>query len=175
MCASSRWPTFFCVSGGAAVGGRDARQTVRPVQGAGGQGGAGVGRGGGSAGCGNGRSGGGRRRQRPVALRGRWEKSRRVSWRPSTRPAEAETATAWKGVPLQNCDTSIDNPPPWSPSPSSPPASLCPASPSLPFPPRGFLWGGPCRWSSLPLGGRSGSRPGGKEQENQPCRLRCSF
>lgn len=72
LCARLRWPTFVCISGGAAVGGRDARQTVRPVQGAGGQGGAGVGRGGGSAGCGNGRSRGGRRRQRPVALR-RWE------------------------------------------------------------------------------------------------------
>lgn len=51
--------TFFCISGGTAVGGGDARQTVGPVQRAGGQGGAGVGRGGGSAGCGNGRSRGG--------------------------------------------------------------------------------------------------------------------
>lgn len=52
-------PTFLRVPGGAAVGGRDARQTVGPVQGAGGQGGAGVGRGGGSAGRGDGRGGGG--------------------------------------------------------------------------------------------------------------------
>lgn len=37
--------TFFCVSGGTAIGGRDARQTVRPVEGAGtrGERGAGVG------------------------------------------------------------------------------------------------------------------------------------
>lgn len=51
--------TFLCVSGGAAVGGGDPRQTVGPVEGAGagGQSGAGVGRGGGSAGCGDGGGG----------------------------------------------------------------------------------------------------------------------
>lgn len=58
--------TFFCISGGTAIGGGDPCQTVGPVEGAGagGQSGARVRRGGGSAGCGNGRGGGGR----PVAL-----------------------------------------------------------------------------------------------------------
>lgn len=62
--------TFFRVSGGAAVGGGDPRQTVGPVEGAGavGQAGARV-RGGCSADRGNGGGRGGRRR--PVALVGR--------------------------------------------------------------------------------------------------------
>lgn len=69
-------PTFFRISGGAAIGGGDPRQTIRPVEGAGtgGQSGARVGRGGGSVGCGNGGGGGGRRR--PVALLGRQEDKR---------------------------------------------------------------------------------------------------
>lgn len=63
--------TLFRVSGGAAVGGGDPRQTVGPVEGAGagGQCGARVGWGGGSADRGNGRGGGGGRG--PVTLEGR--------------------------------------------------------------------------------------------------------
>lgn len=81
-----------------------------------------------------------------------------------THSGKVITKAQSRTVPLRSCDTSIGNRLPWSPSPSSPLASPCPASLSPPSPPPGSLGDDSCRLFSQPLAGQSESHPGRREK-----------